>query len=329
VSNMGFRSVIWVAGLLLTAAATVQADSVCLQSRASGAYEQAMIRELNRVRTDPAGFGRDLERYFSGLGNDRILVKQDGSRIRMTEGRSAVREALAYLKKAKAQPPLSAVSCLSMAAAGHVSEQSVSGDIGHSGRDGSGPSDRAGRFLSDKAYCGENISYGKNSPFEVLVQLVVDDGVPSRGHRDNVFRADYQTAGFASGTHPRYEQSDVMLLCMNRIAETNVSDASGAAANSDPAIAVTELATETAPKTGIATENTTKGATEIGSGTGGASSAESDERRILEQSTHSSTRESHHKGVKTTTITTVVTTRYSDGSEEEETTTETTEEWQE
>lgn len=318
---MGFLSVILVAGLLLTAAPTVKADSACLQSRASGTYEQAMVRELNRVRTDPAGFGRDLERYFSGLGNDRILVKPDGSRMRMTEGRPAVQEALAYLKKAKARPPLSAVSCLSMAAAGHASEQSVSGDIGHTGRDGSGPSDRAGRFLSDKAYCGENISYGKNSPFEVLVQLVVDDGVPSRGHRNNIFHADYQTVGFASGKHPRYEQSDVMLLCMNRIAETNVSDASGAVANSDPAIGGAEPVTETAPKTGSAAE--------IGSGTGGASSAESGERRILEQNTHSSTRESYHKGVKTTTVITVVTTRYSDGSEEEETTTETTEEWQE
>jgi uncharacterized protein YkwD len=320
VSNMRFSSVILVLGLL-AAATTVQADSVCLQSRAASAYEQAMIRELNRVRTDPAGFGRDLERYFSALGNDRILVKQDGSRIRMTEGRSAVREALAYLKKAKAQPPLSAVSCLSMAAAGHASDQSVSGDIGHTGRDGSGPSDRAGRFLSDKAYCGENISYGKNSPFEVLVQLVVDDGVPSRGHRDNVFRADYQSAGFASGKHPRYEQSDVMLLCMNRIAENGLLSTSDTAASPDPATALTEPVTETAPKTGSATD--------IGSGTGGAASAGSGERRILEQNTHSSTRESHHKGVKTTTVTTVVTTRYSDGSEEEETTTETTEEWQE
>ena len=54
---------------------------------------------------------------------------------------------------------------------------------------------------------GENIAYGdyrRAAAADIVRQLIVDDGVPDRGHRLNIFSADYALAGMACGRHPRH-----------------------------------------------------------------------------------------------------------------------------
>jgi uncharacterized protein YkwD len=51
----------------------------------------------------------------------------------------------------------------------------------------------------------ENISYGKNDATDILMQLYVDDGVPSRGHRKNLMYAGSKVTAVCSVKHPRYK----------------------------------------------------------------------------------------------------------------------------
>jgi uncharacterized protein YkwD len=50
----------------------------------------------------------------------------------------------------------------------------------------------------------ENISYGYDDPAGVVRQLIVDSGVPNRGHRANIFSAGYQAAGVGCARHAVY-----------------------------------------------------------------------------------------------------------------------------
>lgn len=60
--------------------------------------------------------------------------------------------------------------------------------IGHKGSDGSQPFDRAQRYFDSISLYGENIAYGSSKiAIDVLTQLIIDDGVPDRGHRTNIF----------------------------------------------------------------------------------------------------------------------------------------------
>jgi uncharacterized protein YkwD len=44
-----------------------------------------------------------------------------------------------------------------------------------------------------------------------VIKLLIDDGVPSRGHRDNIFNSDYKVMGCFSGPHKQYN----MMTCID------------------------------------------------------------------------------------------------------------------
>lgn len=47
-------------------------------------------------------------------------------------------------------------------------------------------------------------AYGSANPMKVVIDLIVDDGVPSRGHRTNIFQPRLRVMGGACGPHRRY-----------------------------------------------------------------------------------------------------------------------------
>lgn len=305
-----------VSGVLLVVAqvgwiSTAQAADSCLQTTELTSREKDLLAELNRARTDPKGFGEDVRKLFAGMNKRNILKLPDGSLVQYTEGRSAVDEALAFLKKAKAVKPLTGVGCLTLAARDHAAEQSRTGQTGHESQDGSGPSERAARYLNGPAYCGENIAYGDHSAFQSVANLIVDDGVPSRGHRSNLFNPDYKTVGIASDSHPEYGGVQVQLLCLNDI--RGVAPAGNSTPSASP------------DKTG---GSASKGKAhdrkpDDNQETGVPQSADD----MVVQETTETTRVEYLEGKVVTTIVRTVKTRYRDGREEEETSTRSREEY--
>ena len=78
------------------------------------------------------------------------------------------------------------------------------GLTGHTGTDGSTPYSRMDRYGSWNRWAAENISYGSSTAVDVVMQLFVDDGVRSRGHRNNIFSRHGKVTGGYSGSHEKY-----------------------------------------------------------------------------------------------------------------------------
>jgi uncharacterized protein YkwD len=93
---------------------------------------------------------------------------------------------------------------MSLGARDHVADTGKSGALGHTGGDRSSPTDRISRYGTWDRSAGENISYGDMSGREVVMGLIIDDGVRGKGHRKNIFNADFTVTGIACGPHKKY-----------------------------------------------------------------------------------------------------------------------------
>ncbi len=165
--------------------------------------------ETNEVRRDPPAYAEHLERLLPRF--DGTLLERPGRpHLRTEEGAAAVQEAIAALKARRPAPPLRWSEGLAAAAADHVRDQGPIGGLEHEGTDHSDPARRASRYGRWILGIAENIAYGDNPAREVVVQLLVDDGVPDRGHRDNILHPEWGVGGVACGPHSLYQQMCVM-----------------------------------------------------------------------------------------------------------------------
>jgi uncharacterized protein YkwD len=167
------------------------------------AIEVEIVAELNLARTQPKQYA-DLLRAYRKFIRGTYFERPGEVTVVLNEGVKAVDEAIAFLERQKPVPPLLLSKGLSLAAGDHAKDQGVTGQTGHSGSDRSTMGQRIERYGAWQKTAGENIAYGAESARDVVIQLIVDDGVASRGHRKNIFNADFLVVGVAFGTHPGY-----------------------------------------------------------------------------------------------------------------------------
>lgn len=184
-------------------AALLSAEPVDAGSnRDRSAAGAAVVREMNLARQHPdiyAGYLEDLRGKFHG----KILVLPGQTMLRTREGVRAIDEAIRFLRRTRPLPPLTFSTGMSLAAAEHAADQ-AGGSFGHRGSDRSDPGERLNRHGIWSGRWGENISYGKTSARDVVIALIIDDGLRSRKHRKNIFNPAFNFAGAAVGSHARY-----------------------------------------------------------------------------------------------------------------------------
>lgn len=183
--------------------------------------EQQIIIEHNRVREDPQSYIPLMEAWLEQFENEFIVRDGVAPRVNLIthEGKSAVREAIEFLRNQPPVQPLEPSVGLAKAASDHVQDQSLTGETGHDGADGSEPQDRMKRY-GLPYLSGENIAYGPNTAQQVVMQLIIDDNVPDRGHRTNIFKPEFQVAGVSCGQHLTFRT-----MCVINYAQGFLEDA--------------------------------------------------------------------------------------------------------
>lgn len=177
-----FRRKAWLLVLSALACLTFAPSALALS------LDEAVLAELNYARAHPSEYARELRRDpDADAAGDR----------------AALEDAIDFLERQQPLGPLEGDRRIATAARAHARAQAVNGSVGHAAPGGLGR-----RLQENGVWAGlsaENISYGNNTATGVVQQLIIDSGVPNRGHRQNIFSRGYQLAGVACGPHPTYD----------------------------------------------------------------------------------------------------------------------------
>jgi hypothetical protein len=163
-----------------------------------------ILAEINFARTHPRDYA--LELMLEPVTDWERALGQQGP---AADG-AARAEAIDFLLRQAPLPPLTMDDELSAAALEHVADQGPSGKVGHDGPAGEAFDARIRRHGVAADVAAENIAYGPSQARDVVRELIIDSGVPSRGHRRNLFHDGLLSAGVACGPHRDFGAMCVM-----------------------------------------------------------------------------------------------------------------------
>jgi uncharacterized protein YkwD len=183
----------------------------------TGITREDLLSELNTVRTNPKLYATYLEALRPYYKGNRF--EEPGEIPVIThEGVAGLNEAVNHLKSMTPVGALVWADGLEKAAIDHVKDTGPKGLFGHNGSDGSSMRDRVERYGTWGGAIGENISYGAKTARRIMIQLLVDDGQPERGHRVNMLNPIYTFVGMNAGYHKEYT-----VMCVQDFAADYVS----------------------------------------------------------------------------------------------------------
>ena len=171
--------------------------------------KKEVINETNRIRTNPKSYIPILETYIKYFDGN-ILEKPDtDTGIETQEGAFAYQEAINFLKSQKPIEPLIYDEEVSKAS------QELSDLMGKTGNTGENVEEisieeRISKYVDWDVAISENIDFGGLTGEDVIINLLVDDGVDDRSHRSNLFNTKIKYFGVGTSFHKEYDVCTVI-----------------------------------------------------------------------------------------------------------------------
>lgn len=158
--------------------------------------EQEVLELLNAVRTNPKKFSDTYALPY---------IKENG-----LEKNRYAKSLLQDLKQTKAMGALQVAPALTDIARYHAKDMGTTGKTGHESTDGTPFHIRVRTQSKAQGMIAENCAYGQTSALDFVMQLLIDDGIESLGHRKNILEPKYQWIGIAIEPHKTYRTNCVM-----------------------------------------------------------------------------------------------------------------------
>lgn len=158
--------------------------------------EQEIIYYINLVRLNPAVFETSILSPYLDT-HPEYSRKYSKSLIKA-------------LKKETRKPLLTPTKDLYDFAKNHAFTTGKKGKVGHKSIRGKNFEKRSKKLLNTYTILGENIHYGANNALEIVIDLLVDDGIKDLGHRENFLFTDFKYCSVSIQPHKKYKYNCVI-----------------------------------------------------------------------------------------------------------------------
>jgi uncharacterized protein YkwD len=151
--------------------------------------EKEVILYINLARIDGKWFIENIINKYSDFVNEN--------------SKKYVRSLISDLQNSGSLAPLYPAEGLTKAARYHAKDMGETGKTGHRSSDGTSTFTRIKKYAKG-GYMAENCQYGINDPVKIVLDLLIDEGVASLGHRKNILSPNYKYLGVAIEPHLIY-----------------------------------------------------------------------------------------------------------------------------
>jgi len=167
--------------------------------RAGTGKDAAFLNEDEKKVIQYANLARANGRLFARTFLDEYM------KIKKLKQNSYTRSLYKELQQVKDLPMLLPERDLYKVARDHASWSGKKGYEGHKGF-----KQRFTPLMEIYTEVGENIYYGPYTPLEIVIQLLIDEGIEDLGHRKNLLSPKFNSIGVAIKPHKKYEYNCVM-----------------------------------------------------------------------------------------------------------------------
>jgi len=167
--------------------------------------EKNVILELNKVRSNPKKFAEEYLEELRLAFNGKLYTYPGQDPVKSQEGIAPLLECIKALNASKPMQILLPEKGLSKACEDLTADQKKNGGIGHITRNGSTPQKRMELYGEWNICLAEDITYGSFEARQIVIALLIDDGVKERAHRKNILNPCFRFVGVSFSEHPAYQ----------------------------------------------------------------------------------------------------------------------------
>ena len=169
-----------------------------------------ILEQINKARASPEDFMVKVQERLNSYDGKNFTV--DDQVYQSFEGEEAPKEAIAALQITQPKEQLERCAGLDQAAADLASYLGETGEVSHTGKDGTRMGDRISAHGKWTGKIGEIIGVQPESGLNFVLQWIIDDGVKTRGDRKSILSPDFTRVGVAACAHKTYKTVAVVVF---------------------------------------------------------------------------------------------------------------------
>ena len=176
--------------------------------------EKKLFKLHNDLRQNPQNYIQKLKECLKYFRN-KIFHPPGEDPIQTYEGQEAIYDAIQFLKTQKPVSQLEYNEHIAHACKDHAIDIGEKGLTSHEGSDDKNISDRIEKYCEWDGAVAESIDFGFKMAENIIINLLIDDGVKDRYQRLNLFNKNFKYIGIGAAPHRDYGTCIVVGYTMN------------------------------------------------------------------------------------------------------------------